>query len=771
MISKNIVNDVSKLNEIEVKKVIRPKTIEELCHIIKHHNGDISIGGGRFSMGGQIATENSLHIDMRSLNKIISFNPSKRCIHVQAGIRWRDIQEEIDKSNLAIKIMQTYSNFTLGGSMSVNSHGRYIGQGPLILSINSFNLVLANGEIIEASPSVNPEIYYGAIGGYGGLGVISDVSIELVPNTKIRRIQAKINISEYKKYFFDNIRNNINSVFHNTDIYPPHYNKARSITWVNTEKPLTAEYRVTKNKQSYALERYFVWAITSTPIGKWRREYIIDPLIYFFNPVIWRNYEAGSYDVAELEPRSRKRNTYILQEYFIPVEKFDIFMALMKEILQRFQVNIFNISIRHSKKDPGSVLAWAREEVFAFVIYYKQKVTDLAKNKVAIWTRELIDAAISVEGTYYLPYQIHATTKQFHQAYPRAHEFFMLKNRLDSKNKFKNKLWDKYYPLNQQKDVTNDTKSEFRIMFSDQNWSDKIYLFLQNVYNIFPENEFHLLIQQCIKENQHDADIYVDIQKKLPKITPFLSELRFALPALIKQKKVMTKQTLKLLGDCKEIFGYVEIGTVGLYISELKKHLKITTPIYLVNNIPPTYSPVDIIERGQLKKLGKYIPLNDYNPFDPDDIPDNSVDLVTCYIGLHHAPLAKLHAFIKSIYRILRPGGRFIIRDHDVCSEKMRIFVSLIHTIFNLGIGVSWKDNISELRYFTSTDALATCLEDNGFKFSGKKKILQANDPSANILQEYIKIMPDKNVSALSQKSQFENIELKENSHIISHKW
>ena len=112
------------------------------------------------------------------------------------------------------------------------------------------------------------------------------------------------------------------------------------------------------------------------------------------------------------------------------------------------KVNVINLSIRHSKKDPGSMLAWAQEEVFAFVIYYKQGITEADQNKVAIWTRELIDSVIRCQGTYYLPYQLHATNDQFHKAYPKAEEFFALKQKLDPENKFSNKLWKKYYDIN-----------------------------------------------------------------------------------------------------------------------------------------------------------------------------------------------------------------------------------------------------------------------------------------------------------------------------------
>jgi len=78
-------------------------------------------------------------------------------------------------------------------------------------------------------------------------------------------------------------------------------------------------------------------------------------------------------------------------------------------------------------------------------VYYKQGTDAAARKHVGVWTGALINAALSVGGSYYLPYQPHATDEQFLRAYPRAPEFFTLKKRLDPENAFRNKLWDKYY--------------------------------------------------------------------------------------------------------------------------------------------------------------------------------------------------------------------------------------------------------------------------------------------------------------------------------------
>ena len=182
-----LVNDVTRLNPIAVSRVIAPTTTEEIVDAVRRHPGPISIGGARHSMGGQIASSGALHLDMRAFDKILAFSPSGKTITVQAGTRWRQIQERIDPADLSVAIMQSYADFTVGGSLAVNVHGRYVGNGPLILSAQSVNVVLADGTVVEASPRQNPEIFYGAIGGYGGLGVITEARFALADNVRVRR--------------------------------------------------------------------------------------------------------------------------------------------------------------------------------------------------------------------------------------------------------------------------------------------------------------------------------------------------------------------------------------------------------------------------------------------------------------------------------------------------------------------------------------------------------------------------------------------------------
>ncbi|HYG18464.1 MAG TPA: FAD-binding oxidoreductase [Ohtaekwangia sp.] len=439
-----VVNDVSTLNPTAVSAIAVPETTEEIAELVKNHTGIVSIGGARHSMGGQIASEKSLHLDMRRFDNVISFSSEKRTLTVQAGITWRKIQEYIDPHELSIAVMQTYANFTVGGSLSVNVHGRYVGMGPIIHSVESVKVILADGRTVIASRVENPEIFYACIGGYGGLGVIVEATIRLTGNSKVERSSVTMPVADYKQYFMENVRNDSTAIFHNGDLYPDDYNEVRAITYRTTHKSVTNVHRLKPPDESYRMERFGMWMVSELPFGKWVRRYWGDPLYYDADVVRWRNYEA-SYDADELEPSSRKTSTYVLLEYFVPVDRFDHFVSTMAAILRRSNANIINVSIRHAYADNGSLLAWAKTEVFCFVIYYKQGVSQTEKDKVKEWTRELVDAALFEGGSFYLPYQVHATKKQFLEAYPRAQEFFNLKKKLDPENKFRNKLWDNYY--------------------------------------------------------------------------------------------------------------------------------------------------------------------------------------------------------------------------------------------------------------------------------------------------------------------------------------
>ena len=416
-----------------------------MSRLVKGWDGKVAVGGGRYSMGGQVAVRGGLHLDLRQLNGLVWLRPAERTVRVQAGMRWRDLQDHLDPLGLAVKTMQSYANFTVGGSVSVNAHGRYVGNGPVGHTVRALQLVRADGAVVEVGPTVDGEIFRAAIGGYGAVGVITEVELDLAANSRIERSVEAVPLDRYVPHFTERVLGDRTAVLHNADLLPPDFDAPVSVTWrrVEDDRPLTEPERLVPRGRSYGLAQNALWAMTELPGGAALRKSVAHPLLTGRPAVKWLNHEA-SLDVAELEPRTRAISTYALQEYFVPPRHFLPFAQGLARVLRAHDVEALNVSIRYSPADRLSLMAWAPEEVFSFVLYYKQRIHRSARERVVRWTRELVDLVMACEGRHYLPYQLHASRQQFEAAYPQVARLRQLKRRVDPQDKLSNELWRRY---------------------------------------------------------------------------------------------------------------------------------------------------------------------------------------------------------------------------------------------------------------------------------------------------------------------------------------
>lgn len=281
--------------------------------------------------------------------------------------------------------------------------------------------------------------------------------------------------------------------------------------------------------------------------------------------------------------------------------------------------------------------------------------------------------------------------------------------------------------------------SNFQYIYGNNVYKKEFFNFLANVFHLFPERDIHQLIALQAKQYTEDKDIYASLQKNLSAIKPFLSELTYSIPALIKQKKVIANQTVSLLPNNGRYEGCLEVGSTGRYLDSLEEQLDIVGDIYFVSDQAPTLSVPDIIDRGQIFKAGKFIDLNNYKSKIEQNIPNNSIDLATVYIGFHHCPLELREEFIGSIRNVMKLGASLILRDHDVHNKKMWKMVALAHDVFNMGTDQDWTYNDRELRHFYSLEFLDEMLKSHGFKSDGRK-LYQTGDPTLNALMLYKKV-------------------------------
>ena len=172
------------------------------------------------------------------------------------------------------------------------------------------------------------------------------------------------------------------------------------------------------------------------------------------------------------------------------------------------------------------------------------------------------------------------------------------------------------------------TKSNFKYIYQNNKLKDQFYKFLQNVFHLYPEEEFHQLIHDATVKEPNDKEIYKKTQTKVEDISPWNSAFKYQLPALLKQKDEMARQTVGLLGEDSNYNGYLEIGSSGRYLDYLEEKVNIEGDRYYADGKEPGYGITEMIDRGQIGIGAEYIPMSDYNTRYSDIITDKSLDLV-----------------------------------------------------------------------------------------------------------------------------------------------
>jgi hypothetical protein len=93
-----------------------------------------------------------------------------------------------------------------------------------------------------------------------------------------------------------------------------------------------------------------------------------------------------------------------------------------------------------------NVLTYAPTDMFAVVLYVNQPTTADGDTAMRAMTRETIDLALSQQGTFFLPYQLHYTPEQVRRAYPQIDSFFEAKRRYDPQELLTSTFYERYGP-------------------------------------------------------------------------------------------------------------------------------------------------------------------------------------------------------------------------------------------------------------------------------------------------------------------------------------
>jgi FAD/FMN-containing dehydrogenase len=161
-------------------RIVSPSTEAELVAILAAGDEPVRVVGSGHSFTPLCATDGTL-ISLEGLTGVVATDPAAGTATIWAGTRLSDLGEPLLAAGLGLVTMGDIDRQTLAGAISTGTHGTGRTLGSLSTQVVGLRLVLADGSVLECSERREPEVFSAARVSMGTFGVISQVTLRVLP--------------------------------------------------------------------------------------------------------------------------------------------------------------------------------------------------------------------------------------------------------------------------------------------------------------------------------------------------------------------------------------------------------------------------------------------------------------------------------------------------------------------------------------------------------------------------------------------------------------
>jgi FAD/FMN-containing dehydrogenase len=442
-----------------VFKIVEPKTADEVRAAFKlaqTEEKSVCIAGGRHCQGGQPFGDQAVLLDIRKLNRVVSFDAQQGLIELEAGVQWPQLLEFLQNNTGAGEKAWTFSQkqagvdkVTLGGSLSANMHGRGLALAPFVGDIESFKLINARGELLECSRSANPELFRLAIGGYGLFGFVYTVTLRLVPRRKVQRIVEVRQVDGLMLAFAERINDGFayGEFRLATDERSADFLRRGVLSCyrpVADDMPIAPAQRELSDK-----DRAELLFLAHTDKGEAFRRYstflrATSEQVYWSDEAQMSAYPEGYHRDIDRRLGADNKATDGMAEIFVDRDGLEAFFNDVRSYSRLSSVNLIQAVVRLIEPDRESFLPWARKPYACVTFNVHIEHTSAGMIRAGDQFRRLIDLGLRHGGSYYLAYHRHALRRQLEACYPQFRDFLLLKKKYDKEELFQSDWYRNY---------------------------------------------------------------------------------------------------------------------------------------------------------------------------------------------------------------------------------------------------------------------------------------------------------------------------------------
>ncbi|TCB57707.1 D-arabinono-1,4-lactone oxidase [Acinetobacter terrae] len=396
-------------------EIFKPRQINELKKLLKSHAQIRAVGAGH-SFSALVKTDAVL-INLDRFKGVVTFDEDQTQCTVQAGTRLYDLGEYLAPINQALPNQGDIDQQSLAGAISTGTHGTGIDLPCLSAFVEGFELLTADGELLQCDRQQNTEIFQAGRVALGSFGILTKITLQ---NRSRYKLKEQIRLCPLQE------------VFANIDQWKHQHRHIEFWAFLHSDQVMLK----TLDETDDAIQpRQDAWpsedALLTLCSELTRRLPVTNPylqklLSVFVKPTCYVDWSNQIFPT----PRNTKFNE---MEYQLPVEQGLQCLEEVLHILRKHQVPMFfPIEFRYVKGDDIWLSPFYRRDSVSISIHQFHK-----QDYHAVF--DLVEPILQkYQGRPHWGKLHSMTTASLRDLYPKWDDFMALRQQLDPNQKWLN---------------------------------------------------------------------------------------------------------------------------------------------------------------------------------------------------------------------------------------------------------------------------------------------------------------------------------------------
>ncbi|XP_030453082.2 L-galactono-1,4-lactone dehydrogenase, mitochondrial isoform X1 [Syzygium oleosum] len=195
------VSNWSGTHEVQTRFFHQPESLAQLEGVVQEADAKRArirpVGSGLSPNG--IGLSRVGMVNLALMDRVLEVDKERKTVRVEAGIRVQQLVDGIKEHGLTLQNFASIREQQIGGIVQVGAHGTGARLPPIDEQVISMKLVTPAKGTIEVSKEKDPELFYLARCGLGGLGVVAEVTLQCVDRQELVEHTTVSTMQEIKK--------------------------------------------------------------------------------------------------------------------------------------------------------------------------------------------------------------------------------------------------------------------------------------------------------------------------------------------------------------------------------------------------------------------------------------------------------------------------------------------------------------------------------------------------------------------------------------------